>query len=160
MKRMLLVAALAVLFTVPSAFSGTAGDGTLSVKRGRGHVTLKFRGTVIGRIASGSVQIKDFRPFDDNDPQFLGCKTRIDLNLTTTVCRGKKITFRALDGRYNVNLRGNGVFLSVVGKGTVMIDGNGDLGVPDGVMSLNAGPYQSLPDTATSFTLAAPPPGG
>jgi hypothetical protein len=160
MKRTFLVAALAALLAVPTAVSAAASDGTLSVKRGRGHVVLKFRGTVIGRLASGSVQIKDFRPFDNNDPQFLGCRTRWDVSVTTTICKGKGISFRALDGRYNLNLRGSGIFLSVVGKGTVTIDGNGELGVPDGVMSLNGGPYQSLPDFPTPFVLGAASPGG
>jgi hypothetical protein len=162
MKRLVLIAALAAIVAVPAALSSTPSDGSLSVKRGRGHVVLKFRGTVIGQLSSGTVQIKDFRPFDHNDPQFLGCKWRKDLNLTTTLCRakGRKVTFRALDGRYTVNVRGNGIFLSVVGKGGVMVDGNGEFGVPDGVMSLNSAPYQSLPDTPTLFTLLAPPPGG
>ena len=161
MKPVLLLAALAAMMTVPAALSSdTPGDGTLSVKRGRGMVAIKFRGTVIGRLANGNVRIRDFHPLDGNDPQFLGCKKLRPVTFTTTLCQGKKISFRALDGRYNVTLRGSGIFLSVVGKGSVTIDGTGDLGLADGQMSWNNGPYESLPDFATSYMLAAPQPGG
>jgi hypothetical protein len=40
----------------------------------------------------------------------------------------------------------------------VTVDGYGDLGINDGVMSLNDEPYQSLPDFPTTFPLQAPQP--
>jgi hypothetical protein len=161
MRRTFIVAALAAAFTVPAASADTPGDGTLSVKRGRGLVTIKLRrGTVIGRLGNGRVQIKDFRPFDNYAPQFLNCRRPRYVNLTTTACQGKNISFKAVDGRYNVTVRGSGIFLSVAGRGTFVVDGAGDDGLPDGVMEMNDGPYESLPDFATSYTLEAPPPGG
>jgi hypothetical protein len=41
----------------------------------------------------------------------------------------------------------------------VDIDGAGDTGVSDGVMSIDDAPYQSLPDFLTTFYLGPPPPG-
>jgi hypothetical protein len=160
-RKFVLAAFAAAMFAVPAALAGdTPGDGTLSVKRGRGTVTLKFKGTVIGRI-NGKVYVMDFTPLDDVDPQLVGCKPKIRHPFFgISLCRGRNLSFRILDGRYTVSLRGTGIFLSAVGHGTVKVDGNGDLGVNDGVMSLNDEPYQSLPDVATTFPLEAPPPGG
>ena len=39
------------------------------------------------------------------------------------------------------------------------IDGTGDNGLNDGVMSIDNEPYQSLPDFWTAFTLGSPAPG-
>jgi hypothetical protein len=160
MGRMLLLAALAAaVLAVPAALAGdTPGDGTLSVKRGRGTITINFKGTVIGRI-NGKIQVRDFKPLDGIDPQLVGCRGKVRRPvLGISVCRGRNVSFRILDGRYRVYLQGVAIFLSAVGHGSVMLDGNGDLGTNDGVMSFNDGPYESLPDFPTTFPLEAPPP--
>jgi hypothetical protein len=158
MARFFLLAALLLAaFTVPAALSAdTPTDGTLSVKRGRGTVVLKLKGTVIGRLTNGRVQVKDFRPFDSNVPLFTGCKVRRPF-IGITVCQGRNIGFRVLDGRFNTNVRGSGISISAVGRGTVTVDGNGEDGLPDGVMSMDNQPYESLPDDATTLPLGAPP---
>jgi hypothetical protein len=155
----LLTALFLAAFTVPAALSAdTPGDGTLSVKRGRGSVVVKLKGTVIGRLTNGRVQIRDFRPFDSNVPLFTGCKVRHP-TISLAVCQGRKIGYRVLDGRFNVNVRGSGISISAVGRGTVTTDGSGEDGLPDGVMSMNAQPYESLPDDTTTLPLEAPPVG-
>jgi hypothetical protein len=160
MARILLLTTLFAALTVPLALAAdTPGDGSLAVKRARGAVTLKLKGTVIGRIKSGRLQIRDFRPFDPNDPQ-ITCKSRFRHNITTGVytCKGRNIGFRVEDGRFNVNVRGSGIWISAVGRGPVALDGSGDLGVPDGQFSIDSAPYQSLPDFLTTFFLGTPPP--
>jgi hypothetical protein len=152
MARKLLLVVLSAAVAAPVAVSAGATDGTLSVRAGRGVIVLKLKGTVIGRLAYGRVRIVDKRPFDDEAPQFRHCKIRY-VNVATTVCTGRKLSFRALDGRYVVRVQGRGIYLSAVGHGTVMMDGAGDQGIPDGVMSIDDGPYQSLPDFATTFEL-------
>ena len=155
----LLTALLLAAFTVPAALSAdTPGDGTLSVKRGRGSVVLKLKGTVIGRLTNGRVQVRDFRPFDSNVALFTGCKVRHP-TIYLTVCQGRKIGYRVLDGRFNVNVRGSGISISAVGRGTVTVDGNGEDGFPDGVMSMNNQPYESLPDDTTTLPVEALPVG-
>jgi hypothetical protein len=157
--KVLLATVAAAVLAVPAALAGDApGDGTLSVKRGRGIVTIKFKGTVIGRV-NGGITVTDFTPYDANEPRLLGCKVRHWPFTNQYSCQGRNIGFRILDGRYKVRLRGigTGIFLSAVGRGTVLIDGRGDEGAPDGVMSLNDGPYQSLPDTPVTYQLEAPP---
>lgn len=156
----LLAALLLVAFTVPAALSAdTPSDGTLSVKRGRGVIVLKLKGTVIGRLTNGRVQVKDFRPFDNNVPLFTGCKVRHP-TIGMAVCQGRNIGYRVLAGRFNTNVRGSGISISAVGRGVVMVDGVGDQGIPDGVMSVDDLPYESLPDDPTTFFLGTPPAGG
>jgi hypothetical protein len=157
--KLLLAVLVTAILAVPVALGGDApGDGTLSVKRGRGFIDLKFKGSVIGRI-NGTLSVRDFRPLDATNPQLVGCKPRVRHPLTgVSICKGRNVSFRILDGRYRVKLRGTGIFLSAVGYGTVTVDGIGDEGVNDGVMSRNDEPYQSLPDYPETFLLEAPPP--
>jgi hypothetical protein len=159
MRRFLVISAVLTALTVPLAQAGTSqGDGTLSVKKGRGTLMLKLKGTVIGRVnTSGRVQIRDFKPFDNNNPQ-LTCQPKPrHLSLGVTLCTGKNIAFRVNDGRFNVQVKGNGISISAVGRGWVDVDGTGETGVPDGLMSIDNGPYQSLPDAKTTFYLGTPP---
>jgi hypothetical protein len=157
--KLLLAVLVTAMLAVPVALGGDApGDGTLSVKRGRGSIDLKFKGSVIGRI-TGRVFVRDFRPQDDTVPQLVGCKPRVRHPLTgVSTCKGRNVSFRILDGRYRVILHGTGIFLSAAGYGSVTVDGIGDEGVNEGMMSLNDQPYQSLPDNPETFPLEAIPP--
>lgn len=157
MGRIILFVALLAALTVPlAAAGGTAQDGTLSVKRGRGDIVLKLRGTVIGRVKSGKVQVTDFKPLDGNNPQFT-CHTRVrHVGARISVCKGRNIGFRVNDGRFNVNIHGTGIWITAVGRGPYTVDGVGDQGLADGVMSVDDAPYQSLPDYLTQFFLGTP----
>src|SRR5690242_19018879 len=118
MWRFLVIFAVLAALTVPLAQAGSSqGDGTLSIKRGRGAVALRLKGTVIGRVnTNGRVQIRDFKPLDANNPQ-LTCKPKPRrLSLGVTLCTGKNIGFRVDDGRFNVSVKGNGISISAVGR--------------------------------------------
>jgi hypothetical protein len=158
MGRIFLVFALLAVITVPLAASAATTDGTLSVKRGRGQVVLKLKGTVFGQVKNGRVQVTDFRPLDTNDPQFT-CRTRVrHIGARISVCKGRNIGFRVNDGRFNVSVQGSGIWISAVGHGPVIVDGAGDQGVADGVMSVDNAPFQSLPDFSTTLYLGTPAP--
>jgi hypothetical protein len=157
MRRLLVLTLLLSACTVPLALAGgTPTDGTLSVKRGRGLVTLKVTGTIIGRVNNGRVQIRDFKPNDANNPQW-SCK-RHRLSPQVSYCKGRNLGFRVEDGRFTVTVRGSGISISAVGHGEVDVDGAGDTGVNDGVFSIDGAPYQSLPDFPTTLYLGPPPP--
>jgi len=159
MTRILVLMLLLLASTVPLALAGsTPTDGTLSVKRGRGLLTLNVTGTVIGRVGNGRVQVRDFRPGDGNNPQW-SCKWH-RISRQVTYCKGRNLGFRVEDGHFTINVRGSGISISAVAHGQVGVDGAGDTGVNDGVMSIDDGTYQSLPDFLTTFTLGQPPPGG
>lgn len=156
MRRIVVFVALLAALAIPAApTAASTADGTLSVKRGRGAVTLKLKGTVIGRVRQGRVRVLDFRPFDDNVPQITGCRVRQPA-LNVRVCTGRNIGFRVDERRYNVSVRGSGISISAVGRGAVVVDGVGETGRPDGVISIDNAPYQSLPDYLSTFYLGNP----
>jgi hypothetical protein len=96
MRRILGLTLLLLAITVPLALAaGTPTDGTLSVKRGRGAVTLKVTGTIIVRVSNGRIQVRDFRPYDGNDPQF-SCKPaqRHRISRQVTYCKGRNLGVR------------------------------------------------------------------
>jgi hypothetical protein len=158
MGRVLALLALVGALLIPATLTAaTKSDGTLSVKRGRGQIVLKLRGTVIGSLANGTVRVRDQSPLDGQYPHFRHCRLRYPTP-STTVCTGKKLSFRALDARYVVTTKGTGTFLSVVGHGTVTVDGSGDGTVPTGVMSFDDGPYQPLPIDPTTYPLGTSQP--
>jgi hypothetical protein len=158
MRRLLVLTLLLSACTVPLALAaGTPTDGTLSVKRGKGVITLKVTGTIIGRVTNGRVQVRDFKPNDGNNPQW-SCR-RYRISRQVSYCKGRNLGFRVQDGRFTVTVKGNGISISAVGHGQVDVDGTGETGVNDGVMSLDDGTYQSLPDFLTTYDLGPPPPG-
>ncbi|MGZ4320135.1 MAG: hypothetical protein ACXVRD_12530 [Gaiellaceae bacterium] len=159
MGRLLVLLTTVLALAVPAGLLAADGtDGTLSIKRGRALVVFdKLQGTAIGRMAAGKVRIRVLRPKVDTPPEFHHCRKRM-VNRTTTVCQGKKLTFRALNGHYVIRLEGSGIFLSAAGQGSGETDGAGIMGLSNGVMSLDNGPYGTIPDDPTPFTIGTPPP--
>ena len=159
MGRLLLLLASALALAVPAALLAADGtDGTMSVKRGRALIVFnKLQGTAIGRMATGKVRIRVLRPKVDAAPEFHHCRKHV-INRTTTVCQGKKLTFRALGGHYVIRLQGTGIFMSAAGQGTGSTQGAAIPGLSNGVMSFDDGPYGTIPDDPTPFTLGTPPP--
>jgi hypothetical protein len=155
----MLILGLTAALALPAVVAAAAQtDGTLSIKRGRATINIKLqRGTVIGRMASGTIRIRDLGPYDNSIPQIRHCRLRYP-NSTTIACTGKKIVFRAVDGRFVVHLKGSGIFLSAVGRGNVTVTGTANPNFPNGVMSVDNGPYQQIPDFETTFTLGSTTP--
>jgi hypothetical protein len=162
MRRALVLSSLALLAAAPTALAvgRSSDDGTLSVKRGRGMVSMTLNGVAIGRVAHGRVTVTDV----DGDGRGLdvwGCdrvpKTAPATGSDTSTCTGADLRFRAVGGKWKIVVRGSGMYLSVVGRGTVTLDGRGGFdATEDGVFSFNDDPYQSLPADAEDFLLAAP----
>ena len=160
MRRFLLLLGLLAALAVPVVVSAASQtDGSLSIKRGRATIAIKLtRGTVIGRLNNGQVKIKDPNPYDGPAPELRNCRRRRYLAPSTTVCIGRKLTFRALDGRFVINVKGVGIYLSAVGRGTVTIVGANDPGLPNGVMSIDNGDYEPIPAFPMTFPLGATSP--
>jgi hypothetical protein len=159
MRRLVLFTVLACGLVLPAAGFGLSGDdATLSVRNGLGFVKINFTGSAVGRIGHATVlKVNDPLVGDGDGVVFWNCDHKTK-ELTTTVCSGDNVRFRALGGKYVIIVRGSGIFLSVVGRGVVTLDGRGDdPDVPrDGVYSLNDGPYKSLPDEPKPIELVAP----
>ena len=96
-------------------------------------------------------------PTTRNAPQW-SCKRR-RISKQVSLLQGRNLGFRVEDGRFTVNVKGTGILISAVGHGQGRLDGAGDTGLNDGVMSIDDAPYQSLPDDLTPFTSGRRRPG-
>jgi hypothetical protein len=146
-----------------TAARGPVEDGTLSVRDGRGSVTLKMKGGVIGRFARGTLTVTD--PDGQTEVEVVrGAERSRPINGRTTIYSGSGIRFRISDDqKILIKVAASKTNLSAVGRGDVWLDGRGDPeeGVFfDGSYSLNGEDYKSLPDERAHFDLAAPPPPG
>jgi hypothetical protein len=156
MRKTVLILLLALLVPAAAQSQSTPQNGTLSIREGRGIVQVDARGSMTGR-ANGKIAITDPKPYDSKRPVVYGATKTTYRNVKTTVYQGKNLRFRLIGARFNFRIQGRAIFLSAIARGNGIIDGSGDPTANvfyDGVWSLNDSPYQSLPDTATSFDLA------
>ena len=155
---------LALLVPTASAVETQRGDGTLSIRDGRGSVVVHARGAVIGQLTrferNGRLVIEDPDPGDGSDPKVVGADWVRSRSDGTLIYGGKGIRFRFIGGRFVLRVTNAvGLQLSVVGKGKVRLDGAGSLTtgvVYDGVYSLNGEPQESLPDEPETVQLRPP----
>jgi hypothetical protein len=156
MRTIVLLLMLALLVPAAAWSGPAASNGTLSIREGRGTVQLDARGSMTGRV-NGKITITDPRPYDSRRPVVYGATRTIYRNVKTTVYQGKNLRFRLIGARFQLRIQGRSIFLGAIARGTGVLDGAGDPEADiyyDGVWSLNDTPYQSLPDTATTFDLA------
>jgi hypothetical protein len=165
--RKLLVPCLLLALAIPaSAYTRTpplprGGNGTLSIREGRGVLQLNARGSMTGRL-NGRLTITDPKPYDSKRPVVYGATKTIYRSEKTTVFQGKNLRFKLIGALYQVRIEGKAIFVSAIGRGRGLLDGAGDVTANifyDGVWSLNDEPYKSLPDDPSSFELVASPTG-
>ncbi|MGH3132377.1 MAG: hypothetical protein ACRDNY_01295 [Gaiellaceae bacterium] len=166
MRKLNLFACSIVAATVVGTAGAAEPDvGVLSVERGKGVVVLDLRGSMLGRLTSGSIRVTDLTPRDRFSALVVGRKvTEERLGPRVARYRGQGLRFRMVGGRYRIVLRGTGIDLSAVGRGFVLLDGeprlDGDTGVYSfdgvdcGVEPLLCTP---LPDEPERFELGPPP---
>ena len=159
MGRLLTFAVLALALALPvgaAARTQAANDGTLSVKEGRGIITIQGRGAIIGSFAKGSVRINDPVDGDGTGPIVTGDDWSKDVSETATTWGGSKVRFRIIGGSFRIVVRGRGISLSFVGKGNVILNGAGT--DDDGTYSFNGGDYNIVPNFPETFQLTATSP--
>ena len=161
MRRLLPLAVLSLALALPAGSAARergANDGTLSVKDGRGVVTIQgpARGGVIGSFANGSVRIVDPVDEDGTGPIVSGEEFHREIGDTTDIYRGSKVRFRIIGGTFRIVVRGRGINLSFVGKGNVILNGFGT--DDDGTYATNGSEYSPIPDFAFPFVLSATSP--
>ena len=142
MRTLALISCAAVV--AASALAGLADAaepnvGTLSVERGKGVVMLDLRGSILGRLANGTLRVTDHTPGDRYGALVVGRKlTEERVGPRTVLYRGQGLRFRMLGGGYRVVARGTGIDVSAVGRGVVMLDGEPKIpGEDTGVYSLD-----------------------
>ncbi|HUG64426.1 MAG TPA: hypothetical protein VMK83_04345 [Gaiellaceae bacterium] len=167
--RNLVLALCALAMLVGSASVAGAAEpnvGTLSVERAKGVVMVDLRGSLLGRLGNGSLRVTDHTPNDRYSALVVGRRvTQERLGPRTVLYRGLGLRFRMLGGGYRVVMRGSGISVSAVGRGTVMLVAEprvagDDAGVYslDGVdCSLDPDLCTPLPVVAERFVLEPPP---
>src|SRR6266705_232953 len=155
MRRLLTFAMLAALALPAASAARTQGasDGTLSVRDGRGTITISGRGGVIGSFAQGRVTISDPVDGDGTGPIVTGDEWSRDRDATTTTWGGTKVRFRIIGGSFRIVVKGRGINLSLVGRGNVTLIGAGT--ADDGSYSVNGGDYSPIPSFQLVFPLSA-----
>jgi hypothetical protein len=156
MRRLLTFAVLAFALALPvgaSARERGPSDGTLSVKDGRGVITIQGRGGVIGSFGKGTVLINDPVDGDGTGPIVTGddwSKLKTD---TATVWGGSKVRFRIIGGTFKIVVRGRGINLSFVGRASVILSGAGTDN--DGTYAVNGSESNPIPAFPLPFQLTA-----
>jgi|SRR4051812_22965340 hypothetical protein len=155
MKALALLGVLVVMAFSGSAVASSSGpnDGALSVKNADGKVVVNTRGGVIGRLDKGYVTIRDPNPNDGTGPIVNGADSTASFPDHTTRYSGANIRFRIIGGAFTVTVVGNGVDMSVIGRGLVTMDGTTGT---DGTYTLNGDPAEPFPIFRFTFPLAAP----
>jgi hypothetical protein len=159
MRRIAITFALLVALATPAvsaARENTPNDGTLSVREGRGIVTIQGRGAVIGSIRTGSVMINDPVDGDGTGPIVKGDEWSKERSDTATTWGGKGVRFRIIGGTFKIVVRGRGINLSMVGKGNVTLKGMGT--EDDGSYSVNGEGFSLIPPFSFPFPLSATSP--
>jgi hypothetical protein len=159
MRRYLLTFAVLAALALPAmsaAHSRGANDGTLSVRDGRGTITIAGRGAVIGSFAQGRVTINDPVEGDGSGPIVTGDEWSKDRDATTTTWGGTRVRFRIIGGAFRIVVKARGINLSLVGKGNVTLRGAGT--GDDGTYSVNGEAYSPIPDFPFPFVLSATSP--
>lgn len=121
-----------------SVAAGEPTSGTLSVEGAKGLVVLELRGSTLGRLATGTVRVTDMTPRDRFTPLVVGRKlTQERIGPRTVIYRGQGLRFRMLGGGYRLLVRGEGLSLSAVGRGSVVLHGDRKMPTDDaGVFSV------------------------
>jgi hypothetical protein len=156
--KLLLIALAVIALGLPAAAAATRmdpSDGTLSVRDGRGTFVINAKGGVIGSFARGRVVITDPIDSDGTGPIVSGDDWHRERSDTTDVYGGTRVRFRLIGGTFKIKVIGSGVDLSVVGRGTVTLDGQGT--DDDGTYSVNGAPYAPVPAFAQFPLNAASP---
>jgi hypothetical protein len=141
-----------LVLAVP-ALAGAGVRGSLEITDGRGVITIKGRGAMLGRLDKGSLQITDLAPADQWSPRVNGVPRGRLVSI-----RGKDITFYVPAGRYKIVVRGEGINLSARGAGAALLNGEPDPTGATGVYAVGDDQPQAIPTEVTrvQFGPAAP----
>jgi hypothetical protein len=149
---------------VAAAERTVPGDGTLAVRNGDGMLKLDIRGVVLGRMASGVLEVEMALDRTCDEMNVSGAERELedvvwpDEENPVTFCR-----FADRKGGLRFRLAGNQLIrfkfmrnlnLSAVGRGTARIRGTGEA---PGSYSLNGEEFDALPDELEQLTLGVPP---
>lgn len=149
--RLVLVSLAVLAISAPLGWAAARPAGSLSIEGGRGTVTLRGKGIVIGRLERGEVQIVDLSPLDQWSPRLNGVPRG-----RTVWTRAKDVNFYVPGGRYKITVRGEGFSISARGQGTATLDGTADLTGATGSYAVGDGDPAPLPEEPVTVQYGAP----
>jgi len=129
-----------------------ASAGNLVVTDARGKITVTGSGVLIGRLVSGTIEIKDRSPADSFSPRLNGVPRG-----KVVRHRGKGVGFIVPAGRYRIVVRGEGISLSARGSGVIVLDGEPDTVGATGTYAVDDEQATPLPDEPTRVSFGKPP---
>jgi hypothetical protein len=149
---MRIVALIAVLLVLPTSSPARAErpQGSLEITDGRGVITVKGRGALLGRVDRGSLTVVDLTPADQWSPRVNGIPRG-----KVSSMRGRDITLYVPAGRYRIVVRGEGINLSARGSGTVVLDGQPDPTGATGSYAMGDDAPQPIPDDPAKAAFGA-----
>jgi hypothetical protein len=154
MRRVLFACALFAL-AVPAAGVASRlaeGDGTLVVRNASGVIQVVATGTVIGSCDRCTIWMDDPKPGDGSGPIVTGFEGKHDLTDTKSRWSGADVRFRLIGGFARTRVRGSGIELYAVGKGSATVQG---WLTNLGTYSVDGGDRRLLPFEPTTFQLGA-----
>ncbi|MDQ3822343.1 MAG: hypothetical protein M3321_03780 [Actinomycetota bacterium] len=152
MRRVVFACALFAL-SVPAvtfAAGGADGDGTLVVRNGTGVMHIAAKGTIIGSCDKCTIWIDDPAEGDGSGPIVTGFEGKQDLTDTKSRWSGSDVRFRLIGGFSRTRVRGNGIDLYVVGRGSVTVRGFFN---NVGTYAVDGGERRQLPFEPLTFQL-------
>ncbi len=152
MRRVLFACAfLALAVPVLAVAAPTAdGDGTLVVKNASGVINIAAKGSVIGSCDRCTIWIDDPLPGDGSGPIVTGFEGKRDLTDTKSRWSGSDVRFRLIGGFSRTRVRGSGIELYVVGKGSITVQA---WLTNVGTYAVDGGERRPLPFEPLSFQL-------
>ena len=152
MRRVLFACAFLALLLPAFAVAsrGAEGDGTLVVRNGSGIVNVAAKGTLIGSCDNCTVWIDDPTLGDGSGPIVTGFEGKRDLTDTKSRWSGTDVRFRLIGGFARTRVRGSGIDLYVVGKGSVTVQA---WLTNVGTYAVDGGERRPLPFEPLSFQL-------
>jgi hypothetical protein len=149
--RLALLSLVVLAVAAPLGWAAANPAGSLSIEDGRGTVTLKGKGIVIGRLERGEIWIVDLSPLDQWSPRLNGVPRG-----KTVWTRSKDVNFYIPGGRYRITVTGAGFSISARGQGVATIDGTPDLTGATGMYAVGDTGLTPLPDDPITVQYGAP----
>jgi hypothetical protein len=154
--RVVLALGALVLLALPTVAGGARqrpNDGTLSLRGGKGVIQIAARGTILGRATQGQVLVIDRNPFDASKPIVRGGRAQVITN-RRVIRQGRNIRFRLPAGLYRLRVKGRGIEINAVGRGSVTMDGD-ERYADTGLYSLNGEDFLPVPYESVTMPLVA-----
>ncbi len=150
MRIAAIVSSLVVL-ALPALAGAERARGSLEITDGRGVITVKGRGALLGRLDRGTLTIVDLTPSDQWSPRVNGVPRG---RLTTF--HGRDATFYVPAGRYRIVVRGEGINISARGAGLAVLDGDPDPTGATGSYTVGDSESQPVPAEPARVPFGAP----